>query len=1822
MNTEVRLHWPLAYWFSVAMLAFLLGSTVQAAPSGETREIIYSGEGLELKDKAAELITPAAMYEYVRNTHDYALYHGSRSNSINTYLGQRGSDVDLASVLIAMYRSQNIPARYATAKVSAPATKVANWLKVTSVDLAAAIMNDQGIQNVVLKTDAGQQVIEFEQVWVQVLVVNSLYRGGITVAGNCSAESEQCVWVDVDPSWKQHEVNANAIDLYRTVNFNYDQFYNALKNNDPIYRDKNPLEIYEDLLLNYLKANRSGKTLKDIPVYGSIIKSTSGLLPASLPYKVLSTVQTYDSISAHDDVASVVDWAKYLDIKMYVINAADGTSHSIPNLGYDNLSLADLSTKRLVLGYENTGNGKMVLRIDGQQVGQTINLGTNYDGVPVQFQGLLHMVLEMDGTPATYTNDQQFKTITAEYTNLAIGGYFLIGTGGYTSNWSQVHRASKTLLQANQQYSIVYPPNEPGCQSDHVGCTPYLDVGGNGYDAGDTLLLNSSDAQNALTAGLLDVAMNMYMSQFADAIQQHDALDHTITPIAGLVGVVSSTYEVEYLDGTAFSIMPGGLLIDMGGQAFNGSWRIDQGQSLANEHVELLGHIMSSFEHEVWQELTSYDAISTVRGIQMGLARGLTLLNASSATLSDLYDDFGFSNSPTTSNTYSYDFKSSGGGYLGAYYSALNKKLPGYKSNLDEINNPEQSMEVLKKSVTASTSALRGKAKIYPYAWEKEERLTDMLDCFYANFNALYFNSGSSVTNFNTDRHYFYSHPGGDSCWGVVSGSYYDFVDPTSSLGSESNSLYAILANFFYYGVYTYNTENTELIDYFDMNSGYVESEHVFRSLKNIDDSSISADEIIGIRDDLLLTQGATVEYVMPNRLVSTGFNYFLVEIKRAKDGSGNTVFMEFLINNAGGGFVDDTTFLSQAESHQSTSNTLPTYNNEYFTDDSMVSQTNNDLVKTPSTADPVSTVTGNMYHDETDFTIKGRGLAYAFTRSYNSAPARSGKDGPLGYGWTHSYAMKLQSNDWGKCSDCTSAEASVNGNNKPSSITYVDERGGEHTYILNADTSATRTVAEPPPGEFDKLTLNTPSTGKHTLTFRNGVKYVFEEVSGSLISGINKPARLAYIEDPWSTRLTMGYDASNRLISVMDNLGIANRTGLTFTYSGSSSHIQSVRDWTGRTWQFGYQGDNLATVTNPLSQAFTYNYHSGTHLLKDVVKPESRNGQYVTTTFTYYENDKAFDYTNQLGHAETLDYDLYRQSTRVTDPRGFVREYFYDNDNGALLKLEEPDGAVLRFENTADGLRYKKIDGLNYETQYSYLGNRTFSNAASNNNGLVSREVDPLNQHTDYFYGLFDQITTVIDKKGTTHTQNYYAADNGTSGAVRGKLSDIRVSSLGGYCDVKLASFTYYTSGAAYGQLKTKTEYIDPANSSKQRITDYIYEANGINVQSVTVYGATSGTPATITYTYDNLGRKLTETVNRRTSAANSAPIALTTTFTYDSLGRVLTVTNPRGDIAESIYDKNGQVYQTKTHYKNSNGTYTIRTTATNSYNAADQLVETMDVLGYKTTYTYDPAGNLETKTDANVHTITYEYDNMNRQNAVIDANGRRTEMHYDLGGRLDYVVDGNGKITDFDYDALGRRTKSTSPEARVTQMGYDANDNLQWVLDADATANSAQPKNSYGYTIYNVYDELNRQTKMVDALNGETRYTFDLLGNITQITDAENQVTTFVYDDMGRLTESHDSIIETPTDKVDKITLYDELGNVLTSEDRSGRQRRFTYDTLNRLTSSEYLADSTSDSFGYDAFGDLVTISNVNVTYTYTYSSRHEMKSKTDSRLNKSLN
>jgi len=247
-----------------------------------------------------------------------------------------------------------------------------------------------------------------------------------------------------------------------------------------------------------------------------------------------------------------------------------------------------------------------------------------------------------------------------------------------------------------------------------------------------------------------------------------------------------------------------------------------------------------------------------------------------------------------------------------------------------------------------------------------------------------------------------------------------------------------------------------------------------------------------------------------------------------------------------------------------------------------------------------------------------------------------------------------------------------------------------------------------------------------------------------------------------------------------------------------------------------------------------------------------------------------------------------------------------------------------------------------------------------------------------------------------------------------------------------------------------------------------------------------------------------------------------------------------------------------------------------------------------------------------------------MNRPTAIIDGNGRRTDTKYTLRGDAISVTNANGETTQSEYDAIGRLTKLINPLGHETGFQYDANGNQTCLIDANALSNVGdpghQPLNVDGCTESRSYDELGRLKQSKDAQNAITGYSYDLLGNTKTITDAENRTTTFNYDDLGRLLETVDPLIETPVDKT-QLFVYDEAGNLIETTDRKGQVTRYTYDLLNRNTQTDHLADLSTESNSYDGFGDLVQSQNSAVSYSYSYTAKHQLKSKIDSRLNKTL-
>lgn len=849
---------------------------------GETSEVQFSStDATDLRNKAAALASPVAIFEYMRNNYDYSLYHGARSGSVNTFLGGRGSDVDLAATLIAMLRAQSIPARYVVGTVRVPATQVANWLQVEDTSLAKSLLIDQGIQKVVASTSGATATIDFEHVWVEALVPYGQYRGAGTQSPGCTGATppSTCHWVPLDPSFKQYKQVASGLDPYSALSFDYTSYYNAIKNNDSARRDKNPLEIYQEQVLGWLGTTAPGKTLQDIPDFQGIVTETDGLLPASLPFAIVGSTRNYNSVADHDAVVPATEpkkWGKYASISVYLKATLSGGGSLTVNVGAGTVLLTDLNTKRLTLSTEFPAPGNVpniVTRLGGTEIARPLSGNGTISGYTPALGDPFTITVSMDGVPAAASGGTD-QTITAQYSGM-VGGYYLVATGGETSNWSQVHRAAQQLLMSNQQYAIVFNPSEAGCvTATGMNCTPYVDTNGNGWDSSDPTLENNKPALDALTGGLLYVAATQYYAKLKDDLAVMDDINKVKTPISGFLGVVSSTYQPEYINSTAFAILPSGLLIDMKGITISGTWRIDAPNTVSNSQFNLAGHMMSSLEHETWQELTGYDAISTVRGIQMALASGATLLdlkkNQSADTMASGYSAFGFNTGSAPS------------GFTFAPFSLFGTQPATWTNATNGA-----SFDLMLTTESTSTPAAQQVWANYNYS--SSGGLYGWVSCVNGQLGQL-----------NT----YVSQGYGNSQASL------NFCDGSAHSGTINNLITQLQT--FYSGTVIPSYIGQGYFDYFDRAKSFVVANNVYRTYPAASPAQFTS-MVAKIRNNLYLQDltKAWVEYVLPSQQ-SVGANFkFAVDIRNSFDApTGNQTSATFEILNdtgiaAGGGFVN-----------------------------------------------------------------------------------------------------------------------------------------------------------------------------------------------------------------------------------------------------------------------------------------------------------------------------------------------------------------------------------------------------------------------------------------------------------------------------------------------------------------------------------------------------------------------------------------------------------------------------------------------------------------------------------------------------------------------------------------------------------------------------------------------------------------------------------------------------------------------------------------------------------------------------------------------------
>ncbi|MBI2906564.1 MAG: hypothetical protein HYX92_02780, partial [Chloroflexi bacterium] len=442
-------------------------------------------------------------------------------------------------------------------------------------------------------------------------------------------------------------------------------------------------------------------------------------------------------------------------------------------------------------------------------------------------------------------------------------------------------------------------------------------------------------------------------------------------------------------------------------------------------------------------------------------------------------------------------------------------------------------------------------------------------------------------------------------------------------------------------------------------------------------------------------------------------------------------------------------------------------------------------------TADRVNAATGLPAPSETDLSIPGRGPGLVFQRTYN--PARL-VDGPLGYGWTHSYNGRLYTYSHG--------EALIIGPTGRADV-YVPNGAGGYT---------------PPIGDFSTLVHN--GDGAWTLTGKNQTRWAYSS-AGKLTSIADRnsnTATLTYdgngvltsVTDPSGRSLTFGY-ASGRISSIVDPLG---RT-ISFSYSPSGD-LASVVDMRGKTWTYTYANHLLTIKQDPYGNVVYQNAFAS------LTRVKSQEDAFQKVTSFEYDSAGTFTYANDpLGYETSYAKDTQYRVTQVTDPSlKVVYRYYQDGVNLTMVNDARNSGTWNRTWFTYDtrGNVLTRKNELNNTWTYTYN---------SFNDVLTQR--DPLNHTTTYVYNASGNLTSATNARNetTTYTPNSYGQVTATTDA-RGKTTSFGYDAYGNRTTVTDPYNKTWTT--AYDLAGRKTAATDPLG----HVTSFAYDNNN-NLTSTT---------------------------------------------------------------------------------------------------------------------------------------------------------------------------------------------------------------------------------------------------------------------------------------------------------------------------------------------------------------------------------------------------
>ena len=165
----------------------------------------------------------------------------------------------------------------------------------------------------------------------------------------------------------------------------------------------------------------------------------------------------------------------------------------------------------------------------------------------------------------------------------------------------------------------------------------------------------------------------------------------------------------------------------------------------------------------------------------------------------------------------------------------------------------------------------------------------------------------------------------------------------------------------------------------------------------------------------------------------------------------------------------------------------------------------------------------------------------------------------------------------------------------------------------------------------------------------------------------------------------------------------------------------------------------------------------------------------------------------------------------------------------------------------------------------------------------------------------------------------------------------------------------------------------------------------------------------------------------------------------------------------SEYTYNAMSQVVETRT-YSFSGGNKVLSGISSAEYDELGRLKAKTGLNGQNLRYSYDANDNLIQSVDSLGRITSYAYNLLDERISQTDSLGNATQFEYDQAGRLNKVIDPRGLATTYVYDGFGQIWAQNSPDTGTTAFQY-----------TEAGLRTLMTRND-GSTLSFVYDDAGR--------------------------------------------------------------------------------------------------------------------------------------------------